>query len=562
MRFLPLLLVVVSSALPFVPAIHGEFLNWDDEMYFQDNEAFRGLSGKHLAWMFTTFHYGGYYPVAWLSWALDYTVWGMDPFGFHLTNLVLHTMAAVAVWMLVVDLLPGGAPRAAVHWAAAGGALLFALHPLRVESVAWIVERRGILVGLFGVLSALLYLRAHRAPSAGRRRGLLVASVAAFTLSMLAKSFLIGFPLLLLLLDAWPLRRWPRDGLRVLADKIPFACVVLATGIAARLAQQQGGAVRGLDVHPVSARLAQTAWSLVWYPMRTVLPSDLAALHPLERRLDWTEPRLVAAEITVLASAVALWWWRKRVPALVVGCLAYALIVLPVGGLVQSGPQMVGERYSYTACVPFAALFGWVLCAAARSASPVRWSIAATTAVALAVLGSASWRYSSDWCTSIRLWERTMEVHPDGMQASYNLGRALAAAGRHHEALPNYRRTAALNADYPDVWWAIGWSSYCTSAYPEALRAFREAAERDPRSPKVAYGIAIASLETGQLDLTVRACQAAIALRSGWSDPYAVLGEALRRKGDRAGARRAAEQALALDPNNRMAAKLLAGTKD
>src|SRR5213594_3953589 len=201
-RWLAPLLVALFTLAAFLPALQNQFVNWDDKDNFLDNPHYRGLGWTHLRWMWTT-HLGHYIPLTWMTLGLDYLIWGMNPTGYHLTNLLLHAANAVLVYRLIVALVPGVGARAALV-----GALGFAIHPLRVESVAWATERRDVLSGLFYLATVLGYLRFAEAQREGRPwRGWLAASVGCFLLSLLAKAWGITLPLVLLALDVYPLRR-------------------------------------------------------------------------------------------------------------------------------------------------------------------------------------------------------------------------------------------------------------------------------------------------------------------------------------------------------------------
>src|SRR6185312_11750986 len=270
-RRLPLLVAALSAAV-FAPALKGGFLQWDDAPTLVDNTLWRGFSPAHLRWMLTTFHMGPWQPLSWLSYALDLAVWGMNPFGFHLTNLLLHAAAAGLCVLLFDELIRAGAPRAsesARGWAAAFGALVFAIHPLRVESVAWITERRDVLSGLFYILALFLYARRARG------KGGLAPVFAAFVAACLAKGSAITLTLALLIVDAWPLRR------RALAEKIPFFLVSLAVGVIGVAGQSHYGVLKTLGQSGVPERLALSVYGLWFDAAKTLWPAGLAPYYPV-----------------------------------------------------------------------------------------------------------------------------------------------------------------------------------------------------------------------------------------------------------------------------------------
>src|SRR5207249_5694880 len=207
----------------FLPALGSQFVLWDDDMNFTDNPSYRGLSASHLRWMFTTLYGGHYQPLSWLTLGLDYTLWGMNPTGYHLTSLLLHAVNAVLFYYIVLALLRRAvAAVSASAGAAAVGALFFAIHPLRVESVAWASERRDVLAALFYLATVLAYLRMAEEEPSGRAHRWYLVSLACFVLSLLSKAWGITLPVVLLALDVFPLRRAPR-----LREKAPYAALAL-----------------------------------------------------------------------------------------------------------------------------------------------------------------------------------------------------------------------------------------------------------------------------------------------------------------------------------------------
>jgi tetratricopeptide (TPR) repeat protein len=431
-------LVIVAVAVAFLPSLRGGFVLWDDDMNFVDNPSYRGLSPAHLRWMLTTFHGGQFQPLSWLSLGVDYTLWGMNPGGYHLTSLLIHAVNAVLVYVLVASLLrEAGARDGRVSLAALVGALFWAIHPLRVESVAWATARRDVLSGLFYLLAVLAYLRAVGA----RRRaapwsGWFAAALAAFTLSLLAKGWGVTLPLVLLVLDVYPLRRL--DGWRsvpgLLAEKAAFGLIALAD--AAILARMLGQftAARSLADHGVLARAAQAAYGLVFYVRKTVVPLGLSPLYQLEPHLDPWRPRYVACALAVAGVTAALVAGRRRRPWALAAWLTYVAAVLPVLGTFQIGPQIAADRYTYLASLPAA-----VLVAGAARRLPA--SVAGVaSALVLATLGVLTVRQTRVWHDTRALWEHALQVDPNNDFAELNLGwesqsrNDLESAERHYTA--------------------------------------------------------------------------------------------------------------------------------
>jgi len=441
------LLLVLAVLACFLPALGSEFVLWDDDMNFTDNPDYRGLAWTHLRWMFTTVYGGHYQPLSWMTLALDHMLWGMNPTGYHLTNLVLHGANALLVYTLIAALVPRIGRGAALI-----GALFFAIHPLRVESVAWATERRDVLSGLFYLLTLLTYLRLVAARRAGGAwRAWWASSVGCFALSLLAKAWGVTLPLILLVLDVYPLRRLRRGSGPgpVLAEKVPYAVLALGGAVLANLASSQVPARRTLAQEGVLARAAQSAYGLVFYLWKTVAPVALSPAYLLEQTVRPTEARYVISVVVVLGFAAALVLLRRRWPWAAAASTCYLLVLVTVLGFVQTGPQIVADRYTYLACVP------WAVLAAAGLDRLARHRAAPALAVAaLAVLGALTFRQTRVWHDSRTLWEHALAVDPDNYIAYQNRGTMRQARGDLVGAFGDYSAALGLNPSYSLAWYS------------------------------------------------------------------------------------------------------------
>jgi len=474
-RGLVALAVFALAAVPFLGALRAGFLNWDDRGTLLDQDAWRGFSLEHLRWMATSFHMGHHMPLTWLSWALDEALWGLDPFGFHLTNLVLHGLNAVLVFFLAERLLalttelePRGVRLGAVF-----AALFFAVHPLRAESVAWITERRDVLSCAFLLGTVLAYLRASGSrfpvrcqapgwePSSGGgsaaadgfppgclapyrepHRGTWLALVL-YVLSLLSKAWGITLPVVLLVVDLLVLRRRagpnPTPWRRLIGEKLLFAPFALASAWLAALAQQHAEAMLDLDRLSLVSRLAQAAYGLCAYPIATLVPLHLGPLYALDPLGRVSTLEVVALVAVVLAVPLVLVLARRR-PAVAAAFVSYAILVSPVLGLAQSGVQAWADRYSYLACIPLAI----ALAAAIRV-----WAPAATLASFALVLwlGVRTHAQVQHWRDSVSVWSRVVEVEPASYIGHWMLGVSLQEVERHDEALEHLRTALTLRPD-------------------------------------------------------------------------------------------------------------------
>ena len=460
--------VALASFAAFLPALAGEFLNWDDNVLLTENPYYRSFSWESLKWMFTTLRHGTYQPFSWLTYALDFKLWGMDPFGYHLTNLLLHALNAALLLLVFIELLP--LPKGERLPASALCALLFAVHPLRVESVAWATERRDILSGTFYLLALLLYLRS----AASKSRPMLLLSLAAFASSLLSKAMGVTLPVLLLMIDAYPLRRLSRSSVQ---EKLPYLLMSGIVSVVAWVGQTDDGAAKSLEQHGLIERLAQTGYGLAFYVRKTLWPADLSPLYLLPSPFDPTAPAFLLSASAVLAAALLALRLRRSHPSLLTALGCYAVTILPVLGLLQSGDHLVADRYSYLACIPLAALAAgaWAK-AACRSR---RAALAAATACCLALF-ALTWRQTRVWHDSETLWTHALNVDPDNALAHVNLGAVSAQRGDLAAAMRHSREALRIRPMYPLAQASIGGYLEAAGRPADALRHYRMAAVLNP----------------------------------------------------------------------------------
>jgi Flp pilus assembly protein TadD len=574
--------------------------NYDDDGNIQDNPHFRGLGWQQLAWMFSTFHLGHYQPLSWITLGLDYVLWGLNPVGYHLTNVLLHAANAVLVFLLARRLL---GPRSTANltvggagWpllaCSASAALLFALHPLRVESVAWITERRDVLSSFFLLLTVLLYVHAQMGVPDKSRLRWLAAAVVVYLLSLLSRAMGVTLPVILLLLDYWPLRRFGSgrtvpgpSAARVCLEKVPFAVLALGFAILAPVAQVTSQAAMTLAELSLRERLAQAGYGLVFYLWKTLLPLGLAPLYELREPLAVLSTRyLVPAAFVVLTVAFLLRYGR-RWPWLAVTVLIYALLLAPVLGFVQSGRQEVADRYSYLPMIGWMLLIGRGLLLLWE---PPRFRAAAVacTAVSLAVLmalGALTWRQSEIWRTPETLWAHAVRCAP-GPTAHQNLaviyaksGRLNAAIAEYHAALAfaplqeaslyglafAYTRARQFDAALPIYETLLRYHGQDAKAHlqyahalrevgrtDDALREYGETARLDPRSTEARMNQALLLGEAGRLTAAAEVFRQVVSLRPELVDPHYFLAGALAQLGQRDAAVAEFRAVLRLQPDH------------
>ncbi|MBF8286575.1 MAG: hypothetical protein HW393_389, partial [Dehalococcoidia bacterium] len=467
---------------------------------------FRGLGWVELRWMFGNTLGGHYIPVTWLSFGLDYVLWGMRPAGYHATSVGLHTANAILFYFVARRLLRSAvqAGEGELTVGAAAAALLFSLHPLRVESVAWATERRDVLMGFFALLCVAAYLRAADCGRLGAlHRGWYWTAVGLFGLAVLSKSVVVGLPVVLLLLDVYPLRRPLRRSstepeeaggqtlFRLAFEKIPFA--LLAAAVAAVTLTVGAGhrLMTSIETLGVLQRLAISAYALAFYLWKTVAPWPLSPLYTLFHPIvPWSATYLVPAAVVVVVTLAAILGYR-RWPAGLIAWATYLALLAPVIGILHNGAQIAADRYTYLACAPWAILGGagvaWSRHGArdGKLSPPVGTAVMGAVAIIIVAFAGLTVRQVAVWHDSVTLWTHAASVEPASDIPIFYLGWALTDAERFDEAKAHFERALrrvpdglpALKAQL-DV--HLGIVEQRAGRPGGAERYFREALVQDP----------------------------------------------------------------------------------
>jgi tetratricopeptide (TPR) repeat protein len=508
---IPLVVAAVTFAV-FLPSLRNGFVNWDDTTNFLNNPDYRGLAWENLRWMATTFLLGQWIPLTWLTLGFDYVLWGMEPFGYHLTNLVLHCATAVAWYLTSRRLLALGTPSlgySALTGGALASALFFAIHPLRVESVAWVTERRDVLSGLFFALTMLGYLQARATDG---NRSWLRLSIGCYALAALSKSIVVSLPIILLLLDVYPLRRvdieraHPRELWRLVSEKVPYLAIAVATGLMAIWAQQHNKFLTPLDQLPLLDRVPVVLYSVWFYFAKTLVPTGLSPLYELPAKVSILEPRFLGSALGAITFGAAAALLARRRPALGVAAAAYAVMLVPVSGLVHNGHQLVHDRYSYLSCLPWAMIFGAGIASVIRAVQHglVRGSVGrpavAAAAAWLAALGALTAEQTKVWRDDDTLWRYALDADPACSICHSNLGLSLANRNLHSLALSEFERSLALRPDRLQVHGHLGVALLNLDRPAEALTHFQTVLERSPHDLANRNNLAVALLRLGRHD--------------------------------------------------------------
>ncbi|MBI5239189.1 MAG: tetratricopeptide repeat protein [Elusimicrobia bacterium] len=545
-------LAALATAAAFLPVLGSGFVAWDDPANFLNNPYYRGFSWDNIVWMFTQTHVGNYQPLSWLSLALDYVLWGMEPRGYHLTNLLLHSANAALFCLVCLVLFPFGQGRLVTPtepgpprrgpglrgseaaapfqgWSLSVSclfaALFWSLHPLRVEPVAWITERRDVLSTFFLLSSLLFWLAWTRE---GLRRWY-AAGLAAYVLSLLSKAIGMSFPVLLLILEFYPLRRRPRW--KALA---PFAVLALGGAASGLWSVSRSGFLPLADFGPLQ-RMARACYAWVFYLAKTVWPSGLSPMYEVPQYLDpFTAPYLLSLAAAALAAAAVLRWGR-RVPAAAAALAAFTAAVAPALGFVQAGSLLAADRFAYIPGLALALLAGGGLLAWQRNCGPRgRAALALGCAALCLALAALSRRQCRHWKDSEALWGRVLALAPDTAMAHNNLGGVLAEQGRWEETERHARQalllrphSASYRRNLADVLFNRGNRSLREGRHRDAAALYREALSLTPGWADAHNNLGLALSASGRPAEACGHFQQALAAKPGWAEAYYNWGNAL-----------------------------------
>lgn len=601
-RIIGLLLALITLVV-YLPAGRHDFIVFDDPDYVTENRVVQqGITAKGIAWAFTSFHASNWHPVTWLSHMLDCGLFGLNPGAQHIVSALIHAVNAVLVFVLLFQLTRK-------LWPAALVAALFAWHPLRVESVAWISERKDVLSLFFGLLCLLAYTKHARAYSAKKpTSGFYWLALLFFALGLMAKPMLVTLPCVMLLLDWWPLRRFgfaiqsghqqtpgwetrltrttqtsivgrvssrgvepikPAETeisrlRRCLLEKVPFFLLVVVSCVLTVLAQRTE-AVVALEHLPLELRLKNAIVSCAGYLLNTLWPVDLAVLYPLSKAVSLT--KLVIAAVVIIGITVIAWRWRKEKPHLLVGWLWFIGTLVPVIGIVQVGGQAMADRYTY---LPHIGLFiaivyelavwspGFSLkgsqrtesSESAKAGTPSSKTLAAAAgAIALACLVMTT-RQLGYWKDSETLFTHTLAVTRDNPVAHINLGVALEQQGRLADARKQYEAAAQMDPNRVQAQINLANVLDLSGETDRALEHYRMALQLNRSSPLVHINYGSALVKLGRFDEAKQHYEEAQRLSPNDPRPPYLQGKSLLRQGRSKEAAEQFQTALQIDPNH------------
>jgi protein O-mannosyl-transferase len=486
-----LLILTVATLLVYAQVRHFEFINYDDTDYVTENiHVGRGLTAEGIVWAFTTVHAGNWHPLTWVSHMADVSLFGMNPGGHHVMNLLFHILNTVLVF-LVLAKMTGAMSKSFVV------AALFALHPLHVESVAWVSERKDLLSAYFWMLTLLAYFRYVAAPSIWRY----LAMAACFGLGLMSKPMVVTLPFVLLLLDCWPLKRLQWSYLKggangnrsvvfgLIREKIPLFALSVLSAMVTVYAQTSGGAVKDLDIFPPLVRIANAVVAYAAYLLKMIWPSDLAVFYP---HPGMPPAWQLAGAVFLLAGITFIVLVRsKRQPYLIVGWLWYIGTLVPVIGLVQVGMQSMADRYTYIPLIGIFIMLAWGAADAVRRLRVPAHVTVLTAGMVILVSGGLAWKQTEYWENSEILFRRALDVTEDNFVVHYNLANVLARRDNPAEAIFHYRQTLRIKPGFSDAHINMGNTFSLLENNEDAVRHYRAAVKFQPENAKLHVNLAM-----------------------------------------------------------------------
>jgi cytochrome c-type biogenesis protein CcmH/NrfG len=540
-------LLVLATLLLYGPVTHHEFLTLDDRPYVTKNiHVSTGLNLGNVVWAFTSFHEANWHPLTWLSHMADCQLFGLKPGPHHFVNVALHAVNVLLLFWLLQR-------ATGAVWRSFLVAALFAVHPLNVETVAWVAERKSLLSAFFSLLTIAAYGWYVRRPN--WKKYLVVA--AAFALALMSKPMAVSLPLVLLLLDYWPLERYEdlpfrRKWVRLSLEKLPLLLLSAASSAVTMAAQRSGGAAADASVKTLSWRLENAVVSYVAYLGKTVWPAKLAVFYPHPwHSLPW--PDVIAAAVILVAITMAVLYFH-RARYLTMGWFLFVITLIPVIGIVQVGHQAMADRYAYVPCIGLFIIIAWGLSDVVTTAAIPRVVPAVAALCLILAFAAATSRYLPYWQSGVKLFTRARMVawRPDYDIEGY-LGDAMFSAGRYDEAFQHYREKCALQPNDADCHYNMANSLFLFGRYDEAFQQYREACVLQPNDADCHYGMANILFNRHQLQDALEQYHLAGSLTDSKDIELSCLitsGKILLELGDYQTAEMRLAAALQIDPNN------------
>lgn len=559
------LALTVLTFFAFDLILENDFILYDDPGYVtENNHVLQSLTGDSISWAFQTTFTGNWIPVTWLSHMLDVELYGLNPKGHHLSSLLLHICNALLVFALFGMTTRKPCVSAAV-------AVLFAIHPLRVESVAWVSERKDVLSGFFGLAACISYVLYTRRKSVKKQGLFYTLTLILLTLGLMSKPMLVTWPFLFLVLDFWPLKRFRKVSTpqtdstprgphirRLFFEKIPFICLALIFSGIALYAQTQHAAVHTLESSPMNLRSANVVVSYARYLGKIFWPRDLSLLYPLDLQILAAPKVILSSAVLIVISLFCIFWKNKR-PWLLAGWLWFVGALVPVIGLVQIGAQSIADRYTYLPSIGISVMAAFTLDEAARKGKLLRIVAIVLVACILSVLMVLTWAQCARWKNSITVFGHALKTTDNNYIMQMNYAYALLKAGRYDDALLEYQKASTIKPESAEPYLKCGIIYLEQEHYQQALGFFETALLKKNDIPvsEVYNNMGITYAKLKNYNKAVNYFQKAIKENPDNPETYKNLSLALLEDNKKQAARKAAREGLSLataDDNSQLAA--------
>lgn len=528
---IPLIYIGLTAItwIVFSQTLGNDFINYDDNLYVYQNPSVKsGLTIPNLVTAVTRPLVGNWHPLTAISLMLDAQFFGLHASGYHFDNVLFHTVAVLLLF-IVLRKMTGAV------WRSAFVAALFAIHPLRVESVAWISERKDVLSGVFFMLTLGAYIRYTRQPLA---LGRYLFVIATFTLGLLAKSMLVTVPFVLLLLDYWPLQRfafpfpsgrWRAVSSRLILEKLPFLMVAAAVSVATLWAQEP--ALEPSQAWPLGWRVNNALLTIWSYLRQMIWPTHLAVFYPHpEGDIPFWQVSFALLFLVVVSAAVVA--WRKKYPYLVTGWFWYLGMLIPVIGLIQVGLQAHADRYTYLPQIGIYLMISWGIADLTKSWRLRPVAVGSVATLVIVVLMSVAWKQAGYWSNSERLWSHALDVTRNNFVAERGLGTALLKRGQVDQAIAHQREALRLRPGDANILTNLANALVQKREFAEAIDHYRQVIRLRPNDNEAYRNLAKALLQNGATEEAVAELREALRLQPKDSDAAYSLGNAFLQKGE------------------------------
>jgi len=552
--------LILSTLLVFWQVRNFDFVNYDDNKYVYENpQVLNGLTHNGIIWAFTTGSVSNWHPVTWLSLMLDCQLFGKNPGWMHLINLILH-LANTLLLFAVLRKMTGSL------WPSAFVAAAFAIHPMHIESVVWIAERKDVLSTLFLLLTLAAYVSFVKRPAALRY----LVTITIFAIGLLTKPMLVTLPFVLLLLDYWPLNRFDsqpaktsgrqppgpasipdirRILYRIIIEKIPFFVLAAVSSVITFFVQRSGGAVTYSNVFPLHNRIANAFLSYAKYIGKMLWPQDLAVFYPFDARTIQSGQVALCVLLIVVVSVLAVRFGRKQ-KYLFVGWFWFVGILFPVIGLVQVGQQSLADRYTYIPYIGLFIIIAWGLPELFSKWPQRKIALGLSMVIVLTTLGIYTHQQVSFWKNSFTLFSHAVEVTQNNYIAYNNLGAAYNSIGRYQDAIGAYKQAVKIEPDYIKAYINLGAAYNSLGRCRDAVETYKQVLRISPDYADAYCNLGAAYLILGHYQDAVEACKQAIKIRPDDALAHYNLGVACDSLGRYQDAIEVYKQAVKLKPDD------------